>query len=133
MACKRCSLTSNTLHQTTVTQEYVCIVVDQVKAGLVEFGGGMVLSNGKTDGVGETLAKRACSDFNTLSIVRFGVTRSDAVYRLKSLELEYAICGVISGSAYSEGLDIIHGDLVSSNVKERILKHASMSVTIFRQ
>jgi hypothetical protein len=36
-------------------------------------------------------------------------------------------------NTHSEGLDIIHGKIVSAEVEEGILEHATMSVTIFRQ
>ena len=93
----------------------------------------MVLSNGKTDSVGETLTKRASSDFNAFSIVRFGMTRSDAVYCLDRSKLEYAIYRSISESTYSEGLKVIDGKFVPGDVKESVLEHAGVSVAIFCQ
>ena len=43
----------------------------------------MPLSDGKTDGVGETLAKRAGGYLNTGGVVRLRVTRSDRVDLLR--------------------------------------------------
>jgi hypothetical protein len=82
MARKRSSLTGNTLHHTTITQECICIIVDQLESRLVEFGGSVVLGNGKTHGIRKTLAKRASCNFNSIGIVSFRVTWGDAVYRL---------------------------------------------------
>jgi hypothetical protein len=55
------------------------MVVDQLEVGLVEDGGGVLLSNGETDGVGEALTERARRDLDTGSVVGFGVAGSDAV------------------------------------------------------
>ena len=76
---QRRSLGGNTLHQAAITKEAVCVVVDKVIAGLVEDGSGVSLGNGKTNGVGDTLAERASGDLNTGGIVGLGVTGGDAV------------------------------------------------------
>ena len=55
------------------------MVVDQLVSGLVEDGCGVLLSNGETDGIGETLTKRASSNLNTGRVVGFGVAGGDAV------------------------------------------------------
>jgi hypothetical protein len=73
------SLASNTLHGAAITEEHVDVVVDQLVAGLVEDGSSVLLSNGETDGIGETLTKRASSDLDTGGVVRLGVTGGDAV------------------------------------------------------
>ena len=73
------SLASNSLHSTTITEDHVCVVVDEVKSRLVENGCGMRLRNSKTDGIGETLTKRASCDFDARGVVSFGVAGSDAV------------------------------------------------------
>ena len=91
----------------------------------------MVLSNSKTNCVGETLAKRTRSDFNTLSIMSFGVTRCDTVDRLEEYKSEEVIIGVLSSlHTYSEGFEIIHRKLVSAEMEECILEHAAVSVAI---
>ena len=77
------SLASNTLHSTTVTEEDVGVVVDEVVARLVEGSSSLGLSNGKTNGVGETLTQGTSGYLNTRSVVRFGVTRGDAAHALK--------------------------------------------------
>jgi hypothetical protein len=60
------------------------VVVDQLEAGLVEDASSMLLGNGQTDGIGETLTERASGDFNARSVVCFGVTRGDAVDLLQA-------------------------------------------------
>lgn len=79
MTGSRGSLTGNTLHSTAITEEHVCVVVDQLEARLVENGGSMRLRNSETDGIGETLAEWAGGDFNTGGVMSFGVTGCDAV------------------------------------------------------
>lgn len=74
-----CSLAGNTLHSTTITEEHVSVVVDQIEARLVEDSTGVRLSHGETDGIGETLAKRTSGHLNTRGIVSLGMTRCDAV------------------------------------------------------
>lgn len=72
-------LAGNALHSATITEEHVNVVVDQLIAGLVEDGGGVLLSNGETDGICETLTKRASGDLDTGGVVGLGVTGCDAV------------------------------------------------------
>lgn len=51
----RSSLAGNTFHSTSITEEHECVVVDKLEARLVEDSRSVRLSNGKTDGIGETL------------------------------------------------------------------------------
>lgn len=83
MAGQRAGLGRDTLHQAAIAEEGVCVVVNEVEAGLVEDCSGVCLSNSKTDGVGDTLAKRASGDLNTGSVVSLGVTGGNAVNRLE--------------------------------------------------
>lgn len=76
---QRGSLTGNTLHGTAITEEGVCVVVDEVIAGLVVDSGGVSLGNSQTNGVGETLTQRTGGDLNTRGVVSLGVTGGDAV------------------------------------------------------
>lgn len=78
------SLAGNTLHSTSITEEDVGVVVDQVVSGLVEDSSGVLLSNGQTDSVGETLTQRTSGDLDTRGVVRLGVTGSDAVNLLEN-------------------------------------------------
>lgn len=73
------SFASNTLHSTTITEDGVCVVVEESIAGLVEDGGTVSLGNGETNSVGETLTERAGCDLNTGSVVGFRVTGGLAV------------------------------------------------------
>lgn len=79
VASSRGGLTGNTLHGATIAEEAVGVVVDEVVAGLVEGGGGVLLGDGKTDGVGETLTKRTSGDLNAGGVVSLGVAGGDAV------------------------------------------------------
>lgn len=78
-------LTRDTLHQATITEEAVCVVVDQVEAVLVEGGASLSLGNGKTNSVGNTLTERSSGDLDTGGVVRLGVTRGDAVNGLNDV------------------------------------------------
>jgi hypothetical protein len=80
MTSERGSLTGNTLHHTSITQKGICVVVDDFESRLIELGGGMMLSNSKTNSVGEALAKGARGNFNAFGVVRLRMARSDAIY-----------------------------------------------------
>ena len=82
MASSTGSFTSNTLHSTTITKKCKGMVINQLKAWLVELGSCVGLCNCKTDGVCKTLTEGTSSDFDTRCILGFGVTRGDAVYCL---------------------------------------------------
>lgn len=73
------SLTSNTLHSTAITEDAVCVIVDEVVSGLVEDGSGVSLGHGQTDGIGETLTEGSGGDFDTGGIMSLGVAGCDAV------------------------------------------------------
>lgn len=72
-------LGGNTLHGTTITEESVGVVVEEVVAGLVEGGTDLGLGDGETDSVGETLTERTSGDLDTGGVVSLGVTGGDAV------------------------------------------------------
>lgn len=67
-------LGGNTLHDTAVTEEHVSVVVDHVISGLVKDGGGVRLSNGEADAVGEALTEGASSNLNTRRIALYPKT-----------------------------------------------------------
>ena len=79
VASSGCSFACNTLHSAAIAEEHVGVVVDQLVTRLVEDSCSVRLPNSETDGIGETLAKRASRDFDTGSVVGFWVTGSDAV------------------------------------------------------
>jgi hypothetical protein len=87
MTCHAGSLTGNTLHGTSISEEAVGIVVDEVKAGLVEDGSAVLLGNGKTDGIAETLTQRTSGHFDTRGIVGFGMSGCDGIDLLQHFEL----------------------------------------------
>lgn len=55
VASNRRSLAGNTLLGAAITEECVCVVVEQLEAGLVESSSKMRLGNSKTNGVGKAL------------------------------------------------------------------------------
>lgn len=76
VAGKRGSLAGDTLHQATVTEEAVCVVVNNVKPRLVEGGGSVSLGHGQTNSIAHTLTKRASGDLNSGGIMGLRVARS---------------------------------------------------------
>ncbi len=89
-------LAGNTFHGTTISKEAVRMVGDQVKAGLVELGRGVGLTDGQTDRVRETLSQWTGRHFDTGRVVRLGMARSDAVDGLiLKLKMELSNWGVI--------------------------------------
>lgn len=48
-------LTGNTLHRTSIAEDTIGVIVDEVEARLVEHGTSMGLGNGKANSIGETL------------------------------------------------------------------------------
>lgn len=104
VSCKTGSLTRDTLHQATVSGEHfpyilttdvstrrvvltVCVVVDEVKAVFVVNSGHMRLCNAQADTIGKALAKRTRSDFNTVGMAGFRVTRRQGVNLTELLEV----------------------------------------------
>lgn len=87
VASHRCSLRGDTLHSAAITEEGVCVVVEQLIAGLVEDSGRVPLSNGETNSVGETLTKGTSGDLDTGGVVGLRVTGSDRVNLLRSSDM----------------------------------------------
>jgi hypothetical protein len=75
----RSSLASNTLHGAAITEEAVCVVVEQGVSGLVENTTAVGLSDSQTNGVGETLTEGTSGHLNTRGVVSLGVAGSDTV------------------------------------------------------
>ena len=105
----RC-LAGNTLHCTSITEEGVCVVIDQVKSILIELCCCMCLCDSETDSIGETLAEGTSGHLNAWSIVRLRVTWGNAV-------------------DLAEGLQVVNGDCVAEEVEECVLQHAAMAVS----
>jgi hypothetical protein len=81
------SLGGNTLHSTSITEETVGVVVNNVEAGLVEGTGSLGLSNSETNSVTETLTKRTSCNLNTGCVVSLRVTRENGVDLLHGLSI----------------------------------------------
>lgn len=73
------SFTSHAFHGTAISKEAICVVVDKVKARLVEDRSGVLLGDGKANCVSEPLSKRPGRDFDTWCVVGFGMSGGDAV------------------------------------------------------
>lgn len=79
MSSRTSCFTGNSLHSTTISKERICVIVDQVESRFVEFSGCVCLRNCQADSVGESLAEWASGHFNTRRIMRFRMTRGDAI------------------------------------------------------
>ena len=127
MASHGCSLAGNTLHSTTITEEREGVVVDQIKAGLVELSSGVRLGNGKTDSVGETLAERTGGDLNARCVVVCRMAGCFAVDLLsQSQRLRDRLTGFLT---YAEGLEVVKGQAEAEQVEQGVLQKTGVSVT----
>jgi hypothetical protein len=115
---------------TSITHEDICVVVDQLEARLVECGTGLLLGNGKTNGIGKALSERPSGDLDALGVVRLGVAWGGAVDGLRGKMLNVVQSMKESGCTHSERLQVIHRQLVASQVQEGILEHAGMAVAM---
>lgn len=111
MASHRCGFRCNTLHSTAITEESVCMVVDQIEAISVELRSRVCLCNCKTDSIGETLTQRSGCNFNAGCVMCFRVARCDAI-------------------DLSEVLKVVDRECVAEEMKECILEHASVAVAV---
>jgi hypothetical protein len=103
MPCQRGSLAGHALLHASIAQEDICVVVDQLKSGLVVDSGTMLRGNGKTHGVGKALSKRSTGNFDTVGIVSLGVAGGFAVYGLQ-VNLLDCIMAVWAGSLTRKAL-----------------------------
>lgn len=87
MPCNRGRLAGNTLHQATISQEDVSVVIHDLETLLVIGSGEMGLSDRQADGVRETLTQGTSRDLNSVSMMVFRVTRSFRVNLTKSFQV----------------------------------------------
>lgn len=73
------SLGGDTFLETSISEETVGVVVDELEAVFVEGSSHVSLGNGKTNSVGDTLTKRTSGDLDTVSDTSLGVTGGDGV------------------------------------------------------
>lgn len=77
MAGSTSSLAGNTLHSTSISEDAVCVVIEQVVSWSVENGSRMGLGNSKTNSIGNTLTEGSGCDLDSGGVVSFRVTGSD--------------------------------------------------------
>lgn len=110
MASSASSFTGNTLHSTTISKECEGMVIDQLKAWLVELGSCVGLCNCKTNSVCKPLTEGTSCNFDTRCILSLGVARGDAIYCLYQrivLAVAYGNMSTGSENTYSEGFQIV--------------------------
>jgi hypothetical protein len=91
------------------------------------------LGHCETDGIGETLAKRASGDFDTGGVMSLRVTGGDAVNLLwgrSVIDHTGVAIDARVGSTYTEVLEVVDGDLVAEEMDQSILEHASVTVAV---
>src|SRR4051794_3228041 len=89
----------NALPGAAVAKDGGGMVVDEVKAVLVEDGGRVPLGDGEPDSIPKALAERASGDLDAGGVVGLGVSGSDA-------------------ADLAEVLEIVHGQAVAKEVQE---------------
>lgn len=104
---ERAGLGSDTLLKTSISEETVGVVVEDLETVLVVNGAHVGLGDSETDGVGDTLSERTGGDLDTVSDTDLGVTRGDGV-------------------DLSEVLQVVHGQLVSTEVEQDVLENTSV-------
>ena len=135
VSSERRSFGGDTLHQATITEEAVCVVVNKVEVVLVEGGGSVSLGDGKTDGVADTLTEGTSGHLNSGGVMGLRVTGSDAVQFLRGalapgLSENFINCPQQRGSkTYTEILEVLDGQGIAEEVQQGILQHASVTVT----
>ena len=100
---ERAGLGSNTLLETSISEETVGEVVEDLETVLVVDGTHVSLGNGETDSVSDTLTEGTGGDLDTVSDTDLGVTGGDGV-------------------DLSEVLEVIHGELVATEVEQDVLE-----------
>jgi hypothetical protein len=103
----RSSFTGNTLHSTAITEEHECVVVDKLEARFVKDSRSVRLSNGKTNGIGETLTERASGDLNSGGVMCLGVAGGNAIdlLRAKSVaDLGAVMMGVLTRKCFKSSM-----------------------------
>lgn len=116
-----CCFAGNALHSAAVTENTICMIVDNLEARFVEVGSGLCLSNCQTNGIGKPLAQWASCDLDPWCILGFGVAGCDAIDSLNEFVRQYSRPRVRSWSAYTEGFDIVHCELVAEQMEQSIL------------
>jgi hypothetical protein len=110
---ERAGLGSDTLLKTSISEETVGVVVEDLKFVLVVDSTHVGLGNGKTDSVGDTLSERTGGNLDTVSDTNLGVTGGDGV-------------------DLSEVLQVVHGQLVTTEVEQDVLEDTTVDQLRFR-
>jgi hypothetical protein len=104
---ERAGLGSDTLLETSISEETVGVVVEDLETVLVVNGTHVGLGDSETDSVSDTLTEGTGSDLNTVSDTNLGVTGGDGV-------------------DLSEVLEVIHGELVATEVEQDVLEDTTV-------
>ena len=108
VSSKGSSLRGNSLHVASISHDDVGVVVHEVHAWLVEAGSKVLLSEGKSNSVGNSLSERSGGHLNSLGQEVLRVSRG-------------------LGSPLAEGLEVLNGQVISHQVEEGVVKHGSVS------
>jgi len=104
------SFGGNAFLEAAVTDKDVGEAVKEVETRAVERGGSLSLGDGETDSIADTLTERTGSDFNARGIV--------------SLWMAWGLAANLS-----EVLEVVNGEVVTVEVEQSVMQHATMTVT----
>src|ERR1041385_3302107 len=122
MACERGSLARDALHHVAVTTDGINVVIEQLKARLVEVRGLPLPGDRHANAVGHALAQRAGGGLNAGSQAIFGVAGTFAI------ELAEVLDVIERDRGFAHNLVIRVYGFYAGEVQERIEQHGGVSV-----
>ena len=107
-ASKRCRLLLDSLLKTAVAHQNIGVVIHHREPGLIELRSQMAFRNRHTNGIGNALTQRTRGGLYAVRVAVLGVSRSLA-------------------APLTEGLYILHGNLVAAQMQHGIKQHGAVS------
>ncbi|MCY1297160.1 hypothetical protein D9M70_465890 [compost metagenome] len=108
-ASQRAGLVGDALHQATVAQKGIGVVIDNGVLGAVEASRQGALGNGHPDRIGQPLPQGTCSRFHTWGNAIFGMPRS-------------------LGMQLAEVTQLRQRQVIAGKVQQRIKQHRTMAI-----
>ena len=87
--CQSAGFVADAFHHATIAHEHIGVVIDDVMAGAVEFGGQQLLSQRHTDRIGNALTQRTGGGFHARRDADLGVSGSFAVQLAEVFQLAH--------------------------------------------
>ncbi|OPY14796.1 MAG: hypothetical protein A4E74_02308 [Syntrophus sp. PtaB.Bin075] len=108
MSCQRTGFRRHPFHDVAVTGQNIGKMIDHLTVRTVEAGGQMGLGDRHAHGIAQPLPERAGGHFHSRRTVKFGMPRRPAF-------------------PLAEGLQVIHGEVISGQMEQYVQKHGGMS------